>query len=369
MTYNEFINNILETRGRFACGEEYHERHHIVPKCMGGTNEKENLIDLFAREHFEAHRMLALENPEHKGLVYAWWNMAHMNQANQRDYEITAEEYEEARIKFSNIHSEAIKGKYSGENSYMYGKHLSDETKEKLRQQRIGKPIPEETKKKISKATSGNNNPNYGKRGVKSPNYGRKHSDETKKKIRDAHKKENLSKETIQKLKDANKGNNNPASKKVNQYSLNGEFIRSWDYMTQIEDETGVNRVSIGYCCRGKYKQAGGFIWRYAEDATSDNVIPYYKKIIQYTTDLIKIKIWNDIITASKELNIDASSIAKCCKHTSYYKTAGNFVWHYLYDQTCKDGTVIPGAITLGLITEEEALKMLEEQKDREGEN
>lgn len=39
-TYEEFINNILETRGRFACGDEYHERHHIVPKCMGGTNEE-----------------------------------------------------------------------------------------------------------------------------------------------------------------------------------------------------------------------------------------------------------------------------------------------------------------------------------------
>ena len=43
------------------------------------------------------------------------------------------------------------------------------------------------------------------------------------------------------------------------------------------------------------------------------------------------------------------------------------YIWKYLYDQTRKDGTIIPGAITLGLITEEEALKMLEEQKDTEG--
>ena len=64
MTYEEFINNILETRGRFACGDEYHERHHIVPKCMDGSNDEENLIDLFAREHFEAHRLLALENSD-----------------------------------------------------------------------------------------------------------------------------------------------------------------------------------------------------------------------------------------------------------------------------------------------------------------
>jgi hypothetical protein len=32
MTYQEFIDNILNTRGRFSCGNEYHERHHIKPK-------------------------------------------------------------------------------------------------------------------------------------------------------------------------------------------------------------------------------------------------------------------------------------------------------------------------------------------------
>ena len=63
MTYNEFIDKIINERGRFNCGNEYHERHHIIPKCLGGTNNKDNLIDLYAKEHFEAHRLLSLENP------------------------------------------------------------------------------------------------------------------------------------------------------------------------------------------------------------------------------------------------------------------------------------------------------------------
>ena len=96
LTYDEFINNILETRGRFACGDEYHERHHIVPKCLGGTDDEENLIDLFAREHFELHRLLALENPDNNKLVYAWWMLAHID-----GREITAAEYEEAKIAFT----------------------------------------------------------------------------------------------------------------------------------------------------------------------------------------------------------------------------------------------------------------------------
>lgn len=98
MAYKEFIDNILQTRGRFNCGEEYHERHHIIPKCLGGTNDEDNLIDLFAREHFEAHRLLALENPHNNSLTYAWWGMSTLENEHQERYRISAEEYEEARI-------------------------------------------------------------------------------------------------------------------------------------------------------------------------------------------------------------------------------------------------------------------------------
>ena len=42
--YQNYIMQILNTRGRFGCGEEYHERHHIVPRCMGGADTEDNLI-------------------------------------------------------------------------------------------------------------------------------------------------------------------------------------------------------------------------------------------------------------------------------------------------------------------------------------
>ena len=34
---------------------EYSEKHHIIPRCLGGTNDKDNLIELTAREHCLAH--------------------------------------------------------------------------------------------------------------------------------------------------------------------------------------------------------------------------------------------------------------------------------------------------------------------------
>ena len=116
MCYQEFIQNILNTRGRFNCGDEYHERHHIIPKCLGGSNEEENLIDLFAKEHFIAHKLLAQENPDNNSLVFAWTCMAFPNNNVQERYETTPEEYEEAK-------KAIIKA--------MSGRTVSDETKKK----------------------------------------------------------------------------------------------------------------------------------------------------------------------------------------------------------------------------------------------
>jgi hypothetical protein len=36
----------------------YTERHHIIPKSIGGTNDSENLVFLTAREHFICHKLL-----------------------------------------------------------------------------------------------------------------------------------------------------------------------------------------------------------------------------------------------------------------------------------------------------------------------
>ena len=47
----------------------------------------------------------------------------------------------------------------SGENNPMFGKHLSEETKEKIRRARLGQTPSEETKAKLSAARSGDKNP------------------------------------------------------------------------------------------------------------------------------------------------------------------------------------------------------------------
>ena len=58
---------IARARGRSRHG--YMERHHIVPRCMGGSNRKENLVYLTAKEHFIAHKLLVRIHPN----VYGLW--------------------------------------------------------------------------------------------------------------------------------------------------------------------------------------------------------------------------------------------------------------------------------------------------------
>ena len=37
MTYNEFIQNIINTRGQWNIPANiYYEAHHIIPRCLGG---------------------------------------------------------------------------------------------------------------------------------------------------------------------------------------------------------------------------------------------------------------------------------------------------------------------------------------------
>lgn len=246
MTYKEFINNIIETRGRFGCGDKYYERHHITPRCCGGTDDKDNLIDLFADEHFIAHKLLALENPDNDKLIYAWWCMAHFISDNQNREEISPDEYALARKAFSETHSKMI----SGENHPLYGKHRTEEEKIKMSINRKGKCV-------------GCDNPNYGKHfseetrrkqseskiGDKNPRFGCIVSDETKK---------------ILSEKAMNKHTKPIYCPQLDKYFIGAMFVFKKYHIDQSD---------ITKCCNGKKKTAGvhsqtgeRLTWRYATE-------------------------------------------------------------------------------------------------------
>jgi len=110
MTYNEFIQNIIDTRGQWSDEVKNSprgcERHHIIPRCIGGEGDRRkkhpNIIWLYPSEHYIAHKLLALENPDNFKLVSAWNFMYNcVDRITDEEKVITAEEYETLRNAFN----------------------------------------------------------------------------------------------------------------------------------------------------------------------------------------------------------------------------------------------------------------------------
>jgi hypothetical protein len=157
MNYKKHYDLLIEnTINRTLSKETYIEKHHIIPKCMGGSNNKTNIVKLTAREHYVIHWLLIKIHPKHKGLIFALNMMIHTNKDN-RKLKITSKEYEIIRI----LHSKNISNLFKGKPSHKKGKKSS-----------------KETCKKISEATKGEKNPMWGRKGKDSPNTGKKHTKE-----------------------------------------------------------------------------------------------------------------------------------------------------------------------------------------------
>jgi hypothetical protein len=69
------IYDALIDRARGRILEGYQERHHVIPKSIGGNDESSNIVVLTAEEHYIAHLLLVKMYPKEPKLVYAAWLM------------------------------------------------------------------------------------------------------------------------------------------------------------------------------------------------------------------------------------------------------------------------------------------------------
>lgn len=74
----------LVSRARERNLPGYSERHHIVPKCMGGGDSASNIVRLTAREHFIAHKLLVRMHPDVRGVWLALIAMGRMSEYKSR---------------------------------------------------------------------------------------------------------------------------------------------------------------------------------------------------------------------------------------------------------------------------------------------
>lgn len=106
----------------------YSERHHVVPRCLGGSDDPVNLVFLTAEEHYVAHQLLVKMNPGHYGLAYAAMLMTRKGRGFER---VTNKHYSWLKIRFSKLKSSLTSEQMKG-NSNLKGKTHSGETKAKI---------------------------------------------------------------------------------------------------------------------------------------------------------------------------------------------------------------------------------------------
>lgn len=180
MNYSRHYNTLIDrARTRTILPGIYFEKHHIIPKCLGGNNEPDNIVNLFPEEHYIAHLLLVKIHPTEKKLVYAARLMCRDSKNTKRNNK----EYAWLKERFINLKK---------------GIPRTDEEKEKIRNGNIGKQRSEITKERIKIARSkqliteesNRKRSNTAKeKGIRPPSWiGKTHTEDTKRKISESKK-------------------------------------------------------------------------------------------------------------------------------------------------------------------------------------
>lgn len=125
----------------------------------------------------------------------------------------------------------------------------------------------------------------------------------------------------------------------VSMYSLDGEFIKTFDSLTSAEKETGVLVTNIAAACKGRVRQAGGYQWNYKELSNigkvrakkiADDLKTRYCKMVAAFQDGIEVRRFSSVLEASEfigkphaNVNISACALGK-------RKTAYGYGWQYI---------------------------------------
>lgn len=227
MDYKKHYNLLIQKAIKRPIIKDYGEIHHIIPRCMGGSNEKDNLVKLTAREHFIAHLLLA---KEYGGKLWAAVNrMLNSNVHNSRDYEFIRKQY-----------SKSI----TGEGNPRFGVSLSKETKIKISLGNSGKVWSEDQKKTLRKSMK-----NYFK------NNKRSRSNRLKTSKSKGGKPFKVYKAIV------------IGSNSRWQNVQVGEYIGTWQIARQCATDLGIDHQGIGKCLKGNRRHCKGYIFIYQDNA------------------------------------------------------------------------------------------------------
>lgn len=154
MDYAKHYDTLIQ-RAQARSLSGYAEQHHILPKCMGGSDLASNLVYLTPEEHYVAHQLLIKIYPDNRLLVFA----AHKMTSDPHGHRINLRLYGWLRRK----HTETIKNHLTGRVSErkgrtyaeIFGEDKAAELKHARSLQWRAKPKSQTHRKRISDAHKG----------------------------------------------------------------------------------------------------------------------------------------------------------------------------------------------------------------------
>ena len=217
MDYHKIYNQIItKAKNRYIDG--YIEYHHVVPKCLGGEDSKENLVALTAREHFICHQLLCEIYPNESKLKHALFLMSNGKQKKKdKQYKISSRTYQRLKLEYS---------------LFLTGKKQSKRTCDKK-----SKSMVEVWKNK---------------------------TDEEMAVISDRRSQALIGRDITwgKDISEALIGRKMPwRTKPISQYTLEGVWVRDWESVAEIAKHPDYGFV--GACVNGKQKTAYGYIWKH----------------------------------------------------------------------------------------------------------
>ena len=174
--YNSIIDRAKQRRWTRKTAGTYVEQHHIIPRSLGGSNNKNNLVFLTAREHFIVHWLLYKISTgiDKSKMASAWMRMCDSNNFVVR----YSKNYEKARQamavemsknnpmknpEISSIVSTKLKGLMVGSRNGFFGKKhtqstlfsVSGDNHYTKKEGYVSQPLTENHKAAISRANKG----------------------------------------------------------------------------------------------------------------------------------------------------------------------------------------------------------------------
>jgi hypothetical protein len=254
--YEKIIDNAKSQNRKKTKEGSIYESHHIIPKSVGGLNNKDNLVLLTPKEHYICHKLLVeiyRKTPYCNKMYYAMWCLIN-GSGNQKRYSPSSRIYHNFKNELKLVglpkrldnRKPILQFTLTGEFIQRY-----DSVKTASKELGIKSNGIETCGRGITKSSGGF-----------IWKYEKNITDEEIKPI--IYKRPGRKKGGIP----WNKGLKSSlgcssSTKKVYQYDLKGYLIKEWECISSASNELKINRDGIENCSLGKSKSSGGFIWRY----------------------------------------------------------------------------------------------------------